>query len=348
VEFVPSLNSLRFLGALCVVLTHLGASKFLDDQGLGWLTPLVSGATGVTLFYVLSGFLLTSLAIAEVRKRGYFSFGKFFLRRALRLFPLYYLAIFCVFILHLFNQTEVSMTSYLYALGYSYNFVPKEEYNGLLGSFHTLGTEEHFYLLFGFVFMLAASCFHKFWYQIIPILFLSLWVLSNALRTIAIEFEENYFVERWTLFAIQPILIGVFSAFVFRAIRVESALNAIKIRGKERYLASVLTLIFLILFVSQVWVQNEFIMSVGFVLLIISLVLDSTSHLSVALSTRPLVYLGTISYGLYIWQAVVNGTGPNARWIQSPWLSTLLVFVMSMASYKFFENPILKLKNRFY
>jgi peptidoglycan/LPS O-acetylase OafA/YrhL len=85
--YVASLNTLRFLGAVAVIATHLGSKGFLDRRGLGRLYVLVSGTTGVTLFYVLSGFLLTSLALTEIDRRGAFSFKNFFIRRALRLFP---------------------------------------------------------------------------------------------------------------------------------------------------------------------------------------------------------------------------------------------------------------------
>ena len=146
--FVPSLNSLRFLGALFVILLHTGSYVWFEARGIERFHILISGSTGVVLFYVLSGFLLTSLALDEIARTSSFSFKRFFARRAFRLFPLYFLALGFLAILDKLGVTQISRTSWKYALAYSYNFVPEAQYNGLLGSLHTLGTEEHFYLFF--------------------------------------------------------------------------------------------------------------------------------------------------------------------------------------------------------
>ena len=70
---VPSLNSLRFFGALSVIFLHLGSYAYFKEMGLEKYHVLVSGNTGVQLFYVLSVFLITVLAVNEINKREQFS-----------------------------------------------------------------------------------------------------------------------------------------------------------------------------------------------------------------------------------------------------------------------------------
>ena len=118
---IPGLNALRFLGALSVIFLHLGSSQFFLDLGLENYHRLISGNTGVILFYVLSGFLITSLAIDEVTKNGSFNIIYFLQRRSLRLFPLYYLALLVIFMLSFFGVTRISDAGWLYAVFYAFN-----------------------------------------------------------------------------------------------------------------------------------------------------------------------------------------------------------------------------------
>ena len=141
---VSGLNALRFFGALLVILHHLGSHDWFVQLELVKWFRLFSGVTGVNIFYVISGFLITCLALDEIIKKGRFDFAKFLGRRALRLFPLYYLAVFTIAALAALEITQAEPEAFVYAITYAYNLVPKDFYNGLLGSFHTLATEEQF------------------------------------------------------------------------------------------------------------------------------------------------------------------------------------------------------------
>lgn len=342
-KYVPSLNSLRFLGAMSVIFLHLGSYQLFADRGLERWHILISGATGVALFFVLSGFLLTSLALDEVDRTGSFSFIRFFKRRASRLFPLYFAAIGLIGLLQLLTVVSIPPTGYLYALAYSYNFVPTSGYVGQLGPFHTLSTEEHFYLLFGLIFMLVSYLGRKTVWILIPALFLLLAVSLDLFRPLFESFEASYFVERWTPFAIKPILIGVLGAFVYKSpiIRAKLAPFFVAERSKSTG-AAVLLVLFLALYLSQVVVPNIVLLSVGFLFLFASLVLNQQSWVSRFLSNRVLVYFGTISYGLYVWSAVIIGTGPRSMLITSPVLAVATIFGLSALSYQFLEKRFLK------
>lgn len=348
-KFIPSFNSLRFFGALSVILLHLGSLEWFQKYGIENLHVLVSGSTGVALFYVLSGFLLTSIAIHEVRTTGKFSFKRFFSKRALRLFPLYYLAVLIVGVLTLIGIADASKTSLLFAGFYITNFVPQSKDNGLLSSFHTLATEEHFYIIFGLLFFIFAKISSKLVWFLIPALFILAILFLDDLRPIFSNLESDFFVGRWTPFSISPILIGCLGAFLFNSDPVGKFIQSVEAHDSGKLImGTVLLLIFGFCYLSQVF-WNEGIsqphpltISIGFVALFWFLSLRPNSLVTRALSNKIFVYLGTISYGLYIWQSVINGTGSGSRWIQSPILSTILIFLAAILSYEFLEKPILK------
>src|SRR5437899_7858756 len=90
-KYLPELDGLRAVSVLIVVSHHM------HDRVWSWL----SGELGVTVFFVLSGYLITTLSLREESHRGSLSLTAFYVRRSFRIFPLYYiiLAAYCVLIL---------------------------------------------------------------------------------------------------------------------------------------------------------------------------------------------------------------------------------------------------------
>ena len=345
---IPGLNALRFFGALSVVLLHVGSYGFFRDHGIALYHPLVSGKTGVILFYVISGFLITSLAIDEIRKDGSFNFLLFLQRRCLRLFPLYYMAIASIFVLHFLGLTSVPSQAWSYAIFYAYNFVPSSGYNGLLGSFHTLATEEQFYLLYGATLgalfttarLVAAKQFA---------LLAMLLLLLNFAGDIGSWIEtliDTYKPKRIIFNAMTPLLIGCIGALIAKSNTFNRALMAVEKNSRiSQALQAYMLFASLYLFVGYAQGHKSVhLLSVAFVLLITNLYYFRDSLLSKLLSMEPLHYLGSVSYGIYVWQAVINGTGSGSRWIDSPYLSTSLVFLASILSFELYEKRFLRLK----
>lgn len=89
--YFKNLNSVRFIAATFVVIHHIEQLKGL--AGYPYRSWYVLGRTGVILFFALSGFLITSLLLAEQRETGCIHLRKFYVRRALRIWPLYYLIV---------------------------------------------------------------------------------------------------------------------------------------------------------------------------------------------------------------------------------------------------------------
>ena len=353
---IGGLNALRFFGAISVVFLHLGSWQAFEK--LGWKTyhPLVSGNTGVILFYVISGFLITSLAIDEIKKFGSFALLPFIQRRALRLFPLYYLALFSIYILSLMDKTDVATEAWPYAIFYSYNFVPKSFYNGLIGAFHTLATEEQFYLVFGFLVFLIFSLRPKMLISIkFGFLVAVLWLcmrLNSALMSLPYiqQFNETHLITRWLFAAADPLIIGCLFAILVRSTIVRWVMG--KVALNENVSTAVFLSVFLLgVYMYMSWGLNVYhdprpveYLSVGISLILCSLFYFRSSLLTKCLEAKPLVYLGSISYGIYVWQAVINGTGSYSRWIESPYISTGLVMFLSVISYELYEKKFMAFK----
>ena len=90
-RYFPNLNSLRFVAASLVIIHHVESRKhFFKLDNLYQIDFFeIIGKLGVVLFFVLSGFLITSLLLQEYEEKNSISFKKFYMRRILRIWPLY-------------------------------------------------------------------------------------------------------------------------------------------------------------------------------------------------------------------------------------------------------------------
>lgn len=169
---VPALDGLRGLAVLCVMLYHFGtasgfqADTFVAKKIVGLFCNLWSG---VDIFFALSGFLITGILLREKQEPGYFT--RFYMRRSLRIFPLYFAALIVIFIvlptLHLqaFDNPGVQrvmnaqgwMWAYSQDLAITYHnddfFDPDPLW---IGHFWSLGVEEHFYLVWPLIVYLCS------------------------------------------------------------------------------------------------------------------------------------------------------------------------------------------------
>lgn len=328
---------------MCVIFTHLHSYDFMTRYGLEKYNILVSGTAGVNLFYVLSGFLITTLAIREFRKTETFSIKKFFIRRALRIFPLYYLALYAYLLLQLFRVQKTTMDSFVYAFFYLYNFASKKVYDSWLGSFHTLATEEHFYLVFPFIFFI---CFRINKYIFLLVILAYIYFIPGT-RVHFANFEATHNVSLWTIYACMPILVGCIFAFLREQSWLYAAFQNLTDHAAGRLFAQALFIVFwLYFFLQQINGYNPVFFAIGFGFLILFCVEFTENWAVRLLSMAPLVYLGKISYGLYVWQSVIIGTGDSSRIVSPKALAFALIFILSILSYELFEKRILRLKDR--
>jgi peptidoglycan/LPS O-acetylase OafA/YrhL len=348
---IKGFDGIRGLAALAVVLTHLNVWGILQRSGVmsAALVPLVHGMAAVQAFFVLSGFLITTLLITEHNTTGSIAIGHFFIRRALRIFPLYYALLLVCITLYSLDNRITSPTSLAYASGYVYNFIPKRLYTSFLGHTWSLAVEEHFYLLWP----LAFPWLYRR-HQIGMVILLGLITVCLLIHYCLFTSKayNGYFIERWTFTAGYAILAGCTLAWVLQAnspLIAKQWLNAsvVAVLGLAFYLAPAT-----VYGLSPVFdgVFSHAMRCVGLVCGIGWLVCRQSSRVVMALEWSPLRYLGTISYGIYMYQGLFLATGPLRKaghlWPPPQPVGLCLLVLVAPLSYHFFEQPLTQLKHK--
>ncbi len=202
-HYLPELDGIRGLAVMLVISYHL------KDPMASWL----GGSLGVTIFFVLSGYLITRLGLAEERTRGALNLPSFFVRRVFRLMPLYYLilALYCV-VYFAFGWSPAKREPLARALPYYLTYFQEcalfRDMGTRLGVpfVHTwsLGIEEKYYLVWPFLAFVA-------WHGRGPIRIFGTLALTLALGSapLLIGEDKGRFVFSYSL-----ILVGCFAALL--------------------------------------------------------------------------------------------------------------------------------------
>jgi peptidoglycan/LPS O-acetylase OafA/YrhL len=336
---IVELDAIRGLAAVAVMIFH--------SRRDFWF-----GSTGVDLFFVLSGYLISEIILQNRHRRGFLR--TFFARRALRILPIYYFVVISVFLFNSYLNHPRSTNGYFYYLFYLQNTphywgcVPPTI--GLpLGHTWTLAIEEQFYLLWPFVVCLLAPA-RLLWVCVCMVLFsggarfeglhsgtllghmdgLALGAILACLRT------RWQWARSWSASLGYFAIAGSFAAiyFIVWHVRAAECLETAKaFRGNAGLL----------------------IISVAYFGLIGGLSSAAGARGTAVLRQRWLTGLGTISYGLYLYHVVVYAAfdsffKTNGRHDDCWWLGAFKIAVsvgVACLSWHFIEKPILKLKNRF-
>ena len=159
--FFTGINGLRFIAALSVIITHIELLKGVFSFKSYWKNPLVFniGGLGVYFFFVLSGFLITYILLVEKEKFKTIKIKEFYLRRILRIWPLYYLIIIIgFFVLPHFPQIHIYYLQNSFVENFNNNLLlyifilPNLAYSMYIavphiGHIWSIGVEEQFYLI---------------------------------------------------------------------------------------------------------------------------------------------------------------------------------------------------------
>jgi peptidoglycan/LPS O-acetylase OafA/YrhL len=325
----PALDGLRGLAVLLVILRHSGLPGVES-----------SGAVGVSLFFVLSGFLITSLLVEERKRTTSVSLTAFYQRRVLRLLPA--LVVVIVLVTAFSMMVGVAHNPLLRAaaaLAYVGNWVQAAGMSlGLLGHTWTLAVEEQFYLLWPLV-LIALLRWRRGGLGVL------LWFAIGAAALSTIE---------------RPVLAGLGASedrltfggdLYIAALMLGCALSIWMESNRGLRLPAVIGAGSLVALVAFSAVPLDlFLNGPGTVvaplatLAIAGLLTPGTG--TRLLSMRPLVATGKISYGLYLWHAPLLAWAASAG-LLSPFSLPLLVavsFALAVASYRFVEQPFLRRK----
>lgn len=349
VRFFGSLDGLRALSIIGVIWFHSWWSTPYYAT-LHKLPVLRQGEWGVHIFFVISGFLITTLLLRERKRSGEISIRDFYIRRSLRIWPLYYatVAIYVAIMLMLERGSERSHTFFHYLPGFlTYTYTWCITPNWPTGPFNlawTLATEEQFY---------------AFWPLVLRF-FRGIWSSVVMLALIALRLAAGY---GWTDRLLPPgwlptkIVLSVAMAICF-GVLLAQALDSERgfmwvsaVLGAKWAAPAALVVLALSLWPERVPVVAA---SLATTALVGACVVREDNGLAAILKLRPIAYIGVLSYGMYLLNSLslhaasfaLNQIGIVHPLIVFPCTLGLAVGAASL-SYRYFETPFLELKKRF-
>jgi peptidoglycan/LPS O-acetylase OafA/YrhL len=338
---VPALDGLRAASIVLVLVAHAkstagfpaGVARALD--ALGDL-----GNLGVRVFFVISGYLITSLLVAELERAGRIDLVAFYVRRAIRIVPAFYAYLAVIVAAALAGVAPLSVRDAAHALTYTVNFEPARGWN--VGHIWSLSVEEQFYLL---------------WPPLLVALGLT-WGLRVALAALVLAPLSR--VAFWVLGPAFRPLIGEAFPTIVDALAVGCVAAAARgfIDRSPRYLAFVRSPAFWLVPAAALAVNAQahharlfFAVGETVVDLALAVTVDRVVRVPEAASTRvlasaPVVFVGVRSYSLYLWQQPFldhRSAWAGARFPQN----LALACAAAMASFHLVERPFQRLRARF-
>ena len=341
-KYIKGFDSLRALSIIFVLVSHLGLYHYLpeDEYIRKRVWQLISGGTGVQIFFTLSGFLITNILLREIKKHGSIHFLNFFARRFLRLLPPLLILYIFTFVLMEMELIKNSTYGILFSFFYVYNFIPLKFYTAELGHTWSLSLEEQYYFIWPFVVHYVREKKKLFLLVIAVVLscILAIYVLPQ------ISFTGRFHPTRWFIPAVAPIIVGSFFGIWSFGVSQEWKNN--KIYNRRLIIAGVF--FFLFPLYTPILKLTFVFQAIGVSMILTWIVFNQDSKLTKSLDIKVLSYIGKLSYGIYVYHGVFLRTGPGSDiWIQQFPQNIVLTLCMAVVSYHFLEQPILKLKDRF-
>jgi peptidoglycan/LPS O-acetylase OafA/YrhL len=346
----PSLDGLRGIAVLIVVLAHFGINHILRPYHLN-----INSDTGVDIFFVLSGFLITTLLLKEKLKNGNISLKRFYIRRLLRILPAAYLFLIVLGGLNFFYGLRISFLDFITSILFLKNLPLKNE--PYTAHFWTLAIEMQFYFIFPY---LLASNIKRY-----AIVALAIVIIVPSVSVVG--YYESGFLHNnavWHLvtkvcmytFWKGPVIIligSLSSILLFKGI-IPAA------KGRSNSFLSFILLIVAIVISSRFFVfyckyLSEYLSAI-LLAMVIPLSLKSDGLLTTILKKRALVFTGIISYSIYLWQQLFIGVHVWQSWMMTfqaypVWLlivlRAILTTVIALLSYYLIELKFLKIKSRY-
>jgi peptidoglycan/LPS O-acetylase OafA/YrhL len=320
-----SLDGLRAIAILAVIWHHT-ASRFFYS-----ITIAGRGPMGVNLFFVISGFLITTLLLRERQRTGDISIRNFIIRRALRIFPVYYtvLLVYTALVLVVERGSPggtAFMHNLVFYVTYTSNwFVPLSDARVIFYFAWSLAVEEQFYFVWPWI--EKKMGWHLASLTIVLLFTLFAWLDVNVFACI---------------------LMGVAMAHVLHHSRSHAWVFFLGARGMPVAGAG---LVILSLAVPGV---PEYLIYLALALFVSTCVIREDHWLAPVLQFKPLVAVGQVSYGLYLLHMLSCNVVKRAggAWISDQPLvlfvaTAAVAFVVAWISYRYFESYFLRFKKRF-
>jgi peptidoglycan/LPS O-acetylase OafA/YrhL len=365
--YFRNLSALRFFAAFAVILHHVEQYKSWAGLPSEWANVTIDalGHKAVSFFFVLSGFLITYLLLEEHHKTSAISIRDFYIRRVLRIWPVYYVVvIICLFVLP--NIIDLSFLD-VAPVGEKFGiklallmlilpnllraFAPHTVGGNQLWS---IGVEEQFYLIWpGLV---------RLFIRNLP-LFLVCFIVLKALITVAIQMSLSpgergavmgAFHHVWVLFKVEQMAIGAIGAWIVFANR-SGWLRVLY--NPLTFATAIVCMILVFVLPLHHWLFN---FAEGVIFIVIVLNLSCNPKVTVSFETPLLVRLGNVSYGIYMYHTLcitlclymlrtlsIDKGDPVIFNLLLYSGSVLLTLSVALFSYEYLEKFFLGMKEKF-
>ena len=356
-SYYPALDGLRGVAILLVILGH--NFGFMNYFFFGWL--------GVDLFFVLSGFLITDILLKTIGQPNFLR--NFYMRRVLRIFPLFYLIlIICLLILPSFKTLNLDLGYYtknqfwLWTYIQNWLYVFKEPYgNKILLHTWSLAVEEQFYLVWPITMLLI----RKPKTLLIIVTSVLLGVAFARYGIWAYKVQDLAYASLYTFTRIDGICIGCMLALLMKVSP-----------GFLKKYTTIIVLLMASVNFGFYFINNQrssslpYLAFVGYTtfavlfgILVYEAAIGESKMIRILFNNKILKSLGKISYGLYVYHwplyillfsffrdlfiKNISSLSYRTAEIGSGIIVTAAAILLSLLSYHYFEKPFLKLKNRF-
>lgn len=351
--YFPGFNGIRAWAAFLVVFVHFNQFAFLFDI-TGFREHSDLAGLAVTVFFVLSGFLITYLLLSEYVKFGTIKLIHFYIRRILRIWPLYYLIILLTFVIYLFidapDKGNYKFSTFFYYL----IFTPNVAYasNMVLipiTPLWSVGVEEQFYLLWPWLFKKKNSNIY------ILKLLLSFVVIFLVAKILLRYFDNGFWYSLIISTRLECMAIGGIAAwFIVNDVKTFRDIVFLNVLQYFAILFFVHAIIYAPFNFSGLF--NHLIYSLFSIVIILNVGLNPNSVLK--LENRVYNFLGKISYGFYCYHMLVILilSRFTAQWsFQDNLYNKVFLFVcivlinllLSFLSYNYFELRFIRMKDKF-
>jgi peptidoglycan/LPS O-acetylase OafA/YrhL len=349
---LPTLDGWRAFSILFVLGAHCTITQGFPRQLEPVFRWLFDGSVGVRFFFVISGFLITWLLLIEGQRKGTVSLKHFYIRRALRILPVYAAFLTVLLALQSFTAFRLDVRSWLGSLTFTTNIVGSSSWTN--GHLWSLAEEEQFYLLWPGLFLLSNAHTRvrtAAWLLSIPILICPFIRVLGYLRMMPPIFYKGLGIS-----SCDSLAFGCATAIFFMHRR----------RSIEEFIAPrrcimvlvgvglilvpyVLTKLFVLgLFTVPL---GESLQAAGFSILLLTGICHPDFAFFRILRCRRICEVGVLSYSIYIWQQVFctspSSFGIGHLWCLSfPWWLAAAFFA-AFISYYALERPLFRLRRHF-
>jgi peptidoglycan/LPS O-acetylase OafA/YrhL len=339
-KVISGLDALRALAVILVLIDHF----LVFDHIWGIHFPL--GPFGVTIFFVLSGFLITSMLLTEHRKTGGISLSNFYRRRAFRIFPTFY----CCWILtmgfgyltHRFDWRAAAI-SFFYMMDYGRAYFRE----GVLPHFPmwvtwSLAVEEKFYLLWPL--LLLALLKRRSLIRNVALIILGLWVY-RAVLYLAFRVSWDWVYNTFDMRA-DALLVGCLLSIAVNSERVRP-ICCYLLRSQWLVAIPVVALGLLLIWSDRRIVHViDWTLQPPFIAIILLQVAYWGAKSWTVVRLAPVRFIAQISYALYLYHPLAGELIAVFRIPHLGYSTVALTLLMSTASYYFVERPFMRMRDR--